>query len=176
MKKIYIIGTLLVITLGLIALRPEQGVVQKVASTPGTSAITASTSAEESTPRANTASVLPAVPSAMQRPEATSTPEMLVTPMPNVTIAVASTTYAVYTAVGSTVLDAMQAAASSTSFIFTGREYPSLGYFVESIGGKKNADGYYWFLYVNGKSSDTGASQTNLSTGDAVEWRYKKEY
>ena len=31
-------------------------------------------------------------------------------------------------------------------------------------------------LYVNGKSSDAGASQTILHSGDIVEWRYEKNY
>ncbi len=68
----------------------------------------------------------------------------------------------------------MRSLASSSNFTFAGREYPSLGFFVESINGKKGTNGYYWFLYVNGKSSDTGASETHLKTGDVIEWKYEK--
>ncbi len=77
---------------------------------------------------------------------------------------------------GSTVLDAMRKLAASGKLAFEGREYPSLGYFVESINGKKYGGGFYWFLYINGRSSDTGASQTTLEDGDAIEWRYEKKY
>ncbi len=74
------------------------------------------------------------------------------------------------------VLDVMHALTAEGTFSFSGREYPSLGFFVESIQGKKNAGGYYWFLYVNGKESEKGASQTFLSPTDTVEWKYKKGY
>ncbi len=74
---------------------------------------------------------------------------------------------------GSTVLEAMRQL-QQEGLEFEGREYPSLGFFVESINGKENADGNYWFLYVSGKSSDAGASQTRLQAGDIVEWRYQK--
>lgn len=76
---------------------------------------------------------------------------------------------------GATILDAMRALASS-NFAFTGRDYPSLGFFVESINGKKNANGFYWILYINGKSSDLGVSQAKIRDGDQVEWKYEKGY
>jgi len=103
---------------------------------------------------------------------ATSSP----TPTPNVTFSIASTSYGIYAPMGTTVLDAMRTLASTSNFSFTGREYPSLGFFVDSINGKNNADGNYWFLYVNGRSSDTGASQTTLNAGDTIEWRYERNH
>lgn len=51
-----------------------------------------------------------------------------------------------------------------------------LGTFVDTINGQKNSDGYYWILYLNGRTSDIGASQTTLNDGDIVEWRYEKGY
>lgn len=72
-----------------------------------------------------------------------------------------------------TVLEAMQSYEARSSFTFSGTEHPALGFFVESINGKKNEDGYYWFLYINGTSSPLGASQALVHTGDVVEWRYK---
>ena len=95
---------------------------------------------------------------------------------PNVTFAASGTSSGVYAPPGSTVLDAMRTLASTSDFTFSGRDYSSLGFFVDSIKGKENADGYYWILYVNGKSSDTGVSQTTLSAGDTVEWKYEKSY
>lgn len=92
----------------------------------------------------------------------------------DVTFSVQDEQYRVSVSDGSTVLDAMRELSSSTNVTFSGREYPSLGFLVESINGKKNGDGYYWFLYVNGKSSDTGVSQTELNAGDRIEWKYEK--
>ena len=74
---------------------------------------------------------------------------------------------------GSTIIELMRSL-ESAGLEFTGREYPSLGFFVESINGKKNQKSLFWFLYINGVSSATGASQTRLNAGDSVQWRYKK--
>lgn len=99
-----------------------------------------------------------------------------ITQTPNITFSIPDTSYGVHAPPGTTVLDVMHVLASTTHFTFTGRGYPSLGFFVESINGKKSSDGNYWFLYLNGKSSDTGVSQTTLEPGDTVEWKYEKSY
>lgn len=101
-------------------------------------------------------------PSTVQSAKATTTAAANVVPVP-------------IRAAG-TALDAMRAYASSEKFAFTGREYSSLGFFVESINGRKNAGGSYWFLYINGAASEKGVSQAVLRPGDVVEWRYEKEY
>ena len=75
-----------------------------------------------------------------------------------------------------TVLDAMNAQKAKGALLFDGREFPGLGFFVEEINGKRSADGYYWILYVNSMQSQTGVSQTFLSAGDVIEWRYEKGY
>lgn len=77
---------------------------------------------------------------------------------------------------GSTVLDAMRALSSSGNFRFSGSKYPSIGFFVESINGKKNGNEYYWILYINGTSSNTGVSQATINAGDRIEWKYEKGY
>lgn len=59
---------------------------------------------------------------------------------------------------------------------FTSREYSSMGAFVDSIQGIKNADGYYWILSVNGLKSSLGASSVVLHQGDKIEWRYEQGY
>jgi len=94
----------------------------------------------------------------------------------NVTLAIGSKLYGTYVSGSGSVLNLMHTLASTTDFTFTGKEYPSLGFFVTSIGGKKADDGYYWILYVNGKSSDLGASSATIHAGDTVEWRYEKGY
>ncbi len=95
---------------------------------------------------------------------------------PNLTISIGSTTHHVLAPAGSSVLDTMNVLASEGTLAFTSKEFPGMGTFIESIDGKKNANGYYWILYVNEKPSDTGATQTTLGEGDFVEWRYEKGY
>ena len=107
---------------------------------------------------------------------ATNVPETIPTPTPNITLAVGGNSYATFASTGSTVLDAMRVLASTGDFTFTGKDYPSLGFFVGSINGKKAENGHNWILYVNGKLSGTGASQTTLNAGDALEWRYEISY
>jgi len=77
----------------------------------------------------------------------------------------------------STVLDAMHAyAATSSTFTFGGKEHIGLGFFVSEINGKREGDGYYWILYLNGKTADLGASQLTVKPIDIVEWRFEKGY
>ena len=85
-----------------------------------------------------------------------------------------STTFTATTT--SSVLDVMHTLAGMGSLSFSGRDFPGLGFFVEEINERKNTDGYYWILLVNGKKSDLGASQARLKEGDVVEWRYEKGY
>ncbi len=84
------------------------------------------------------------------------------------------TSYTIPVLTSESVLDAMRAFAASSSFTFTGRDYPSLGFFVESINGKESTGGYNWMLYVDGTQSPKGASQEMVAPGDAVEWRYEQ--
>src|SRR3989338_8532016 len=56
-------------------------------------------------------------------------------PTPNITLAVGGNSYATFASTGSTVLDAMKILASTTDFTFSGKDYPSLGFFVGSING-----------------------------------------
>jgi len=72
-----------------------------------------------------------------------------------------------------TVIDAMSAARAD-GLAFTGENYPSLGFMVTALNGIGPNDGDSWFLYVNGASSDVGASSARVSPGDTVEWKYEK--
>ncbi|MFA5997985.1 MAG: DUF4430 domain-containing protein [Candidatus Paceibacterota bacterium] len=115
-------------------------------------------------------------------------PERVATPSPDVSDAVASeatanttlsvggVAYPITVAQGETVIDAMRALASSSTFTFIGREYPALGFFVDSINGQENAGGMYWILYINGVSATVGAGATEVHAGDTVEWKYEKSY
>jgi hypothetical protein len=128
------------------------------------------------------ASTSPSVPSVLSRiPVETSSAKIApasVIPAGYIqsTISVSGSKYSIAIPPKSTVEDAMKlAAAQNPTFTFTEKSFPSLGEFIELINGKTNANGYYWFLYINGKSSDTGISQTILQPGDAIQWQYKHQ-
>lgn len=91
-----------------------------------------------------------------------------------VTITIEDKVYATSVPASISVLDTMRILASSTDLKFTTKEYAGLGALVDSINGKKNSTESYWFLYINGTSSQTGASETFLQSGDTAEWKYKK--
>lgn len=72
-----------------------------------------------------------------------------------------------------TVESLMQAHRTLGSFTFTSKEYPTLGSFLESLQGIKNANGKYWMLYINGSLSPVGMSHADIVPGDRIEWRYE---
>ena len=92
------------------------------------------------------------------------------------TLKVGDTAYPIDVSPNDTLIEAMRALAAASTFTFTGRDYPGLGFFVDSINGKKNADGMYWILYVNGIVAPTGVSATVVHAGDTIEWKYEKSY
>lgn len=94
----------------------------------------------------------------------------------NVTLTAGAHAYGANISGSESVLTLMRSLSSATDFKFTGEDYPSLGFFVESIDGVRNADGKYWILYINGKSADVGASNASIKSGDTVEWRFEKSY
>ncbi len=49
-----------------------------------------------------------------------------------------------------------------------------LGEFVESINGVSAASDEFWAFYVNGKSSNIGASSYSTKSDDLIEWRLEK--
>jgi len=71
------------------------------------------------------------------------------------------------------VLDLMKEASAKEEFALDIKD-SSMGAFVDGIYGvKSNAQtNKFWILWVNGKSSNLGASQYKLSGGDVVEWIY----
>ncbi len=104
-----------------------------------------------------------------------SVPQPTTTVPATATFTVDGTAYPVEVYEGETVIEAMRALAAAGTLAFTGRDYPALGFFVDSINRQQNADGRYWFLYVNGVSASAGASATVVNAGDTVEWKYEKE-
>ena len=92
-----------------------------------------------------------------------------------VSLVIGTTTHKVGMMTGDTVIDAMQDLVRDEKLMFTGRTFPGLGYFVDSINGVPNAGGKYWVFYVNGKSSTEGASWVVLKAGDVVEWQFRNK-
>jgi len=89
--------------------------------------------------------------------------------------AIAPTKYVVPVHSETTALAAMEAyAVANPDFRYSGREFAGLGFFVEEIGGLKNANGYYWTLFINNAPSELGASSAEVGPEDIVEWRYQK--
>jgi hypothetical protein len=92
----------------------------------------------------------------------------------SVMLSVLGAQFEVATTSETTVLAVMHAAASTYDLTFSGHEYPSLGFFVDSINGVESVGGSYWFLYINGATSTLGASHAVVIPGDTIEWRHEK--
>lgn len=54
------------------------------------------------------------------------------------------------------------------------KEFPGLGQFVQSIEGVTPDSSHYWAFYVNGQSSNVGASQYTAKKGDTFEFRLEE--
>lgn len=93
-----------------------------------------------------------------------------------VTFRAGSTTYEARITDGADVFELMEQLRKTDEFVFTSQDHPGMGQFITSIDGKQNKGRYYWFLYVNGVSSPSGASATTLHARDVIEWRYEKSY
>lgn len=96
----------------------------------------------------------------------------------NATLKVNEKTYNLLFKNQETLFQAMQRLTimSNQPFLFSGKEYPTLGYFVEEINEKQNNNktGEYWIYYVNNQSAQTGISNYYLKEGDVIEWKYEK--
>lgn len=154
----------LVLLLGIVGLFAYTNLLHRSSTTPSASPVlltTVSSTGTSSSTTAHTTTVTRAGPAAPAKV--------------GVTIKVGSATYAVPFTDGDTALDAMRSA-KGAGFTFAGRDYAGLGFFVDSIDGKKDTDDYYWILYLNGATSTLGASAQKVHQFDIVEWRYEKDY
>ncbi|HYE22895.1 MAG TPA: DUF4430 domain-containing protein [Candidatus Paceibacterota bacterium] len=77
---------------------------------------------------------------------------------------------------GATIEEAMAGLRAEGVLTYKLRSYTGLGSFVTEINGKSDTNEYYWILHINGKKSATGISQTRISSGDVVEWKYEHKY
>lgn len=56
---------------------------------------------------------------------------------------------------------------------YTSKQYPTMGSFLDSLQGVRNANGKYWMLSINGTVSPVGMSQAQVSKGDTIVWTYE---
>jgi hypothetical protein len=91
------------------------------------------------------------------------------------TLKVGSTTYPLILHSDETVIEAMRELSAAGDLAFTGRQFPGLGFFVDSLNGIQNTGGKYWVFYLNGVSSTEGASSVVLKKGDVVEWKFRNK-
>lgn len=54
------------------------------------------------------------------------------------------------------------------------QEYSGIGEFVTSINGVKPGSDQFWAFYVNGESSQVGASQYQTKNSDLIEWKLEQ--
>lgn len=54
------------------------------------------------------------------------------------------------------------------------KNYEGIGEMVLSIDGVKPDNKHFWAFYVNGKSSNVGASSYKLNNGDSLEWKLEE--
>ena len=72
--------------------------------------------------------------------------------------------------------DALRAATLEEGIAMTSKEYPGIGYLVESIGTDKNGTGgKYWQFWVNDEYAAVGASDYKINPGDIIEWKFTNE-
>jgi len=88
------------------------------------------------------------------------------------TLQVLDKSYSVKTEEGVSVYDVMKDA-ESDGFSFEGKEYPSMGFFVEKINEIKNGEGGYWIYYVNGIKASVGISNYIIKDGDIINWKFE---
>lgn len=77
---------------------------------------------------------------------------------------------------GETILDAMTTAMNEDLFTFSGKDFSGIGFFVDTINGKKAERGKSYILWINGKKAEVGVSGYQLLAGDVISWTYEDNY
>lgn len=88
----------------------------------------------------------------------------------NVTVNILDKNYVVKVKDGSSVLDVMKKA-QSQGLSFKGKDYKTMGFFVEEINEVSNSPGGYWIYYVNDKQAEIGISKYIIREGDIINWK-----
>lgn len=69
--------------------------------------------------------------------------------------------------------NALTLAKENNQIKFSGKMYPSLGFFVTDIGTLHSGSGKNLLYYINGEEATVGVSAYALKDGDIVEWKLK---
>ena len=77
---------------------------------------------------------------------------------------------------GGSVYDLMNLLKNENKINFSGKNYSSLGFFVEEINGlKNNPSGANWLYYINGQPAPVGVSNYIIKVNDIIEWKYENK-
>ena len=74
---------------------------------------------------------------------------------------------------GASLYDVLLSANESGQIMFSGKNYPALGFFISDINSLHNGNGKYLFYYINGKEASVGVSSYFPEDGDVIEWKLK---
>ena len=89
----------------------------------------------------------------------------------SITIRVGNSSMLLFPTAGATLFDDLSQAGKAGTLVFSGKEYPGLGFFVAEIGDLKNGNGKNLIYYINGKEASVGVSTYVPQNGDIVEWK-----
>lgn len=94
-----------------------------------------------------------------------------------VSVKVIDKNFSVKVADGSTALEAMEKLANENKdFKFVGKNYGSMGIFIESINGIDGTNKKFWIYYVNNEKASVGTSKYVLNSGDIISWKLEDSY
>jgi len=93
----------------------------------------------------------------------------------SVALEVQETLYELKIAEGSSVYDLLAVAQETTDFTFAGREFAGLGFYVDSVNGKKEGNNKYWIYYINGQKAHVGVSWYQLNNHDTITFHLEDE-
>jgi len=89
----------------------------------------------------------------------------------NITIITGEKTTNIAVPQNTTFFNALTEIQRTGTLVFSGKQYPGLGFFVTDIGPLHSGNGKNLIYYVNGKEADVGVSTYILKNGDIIEWK-----
>lgn len=72
----------------------------------------------------------------------------------------------------------MQKASTQCDFVYSGKNYEGLGFFVNRLDSvsSNSKKGTFWIYSVNGVTATVGVSTQQVKSGDTITWSYQKSY
>ena len=74
---------------------------------------------------------------------------------------------------GKSLYDILLKEKENNTLSFSGKEYPSMGFFTTDIGTLHSTKDHYLMYYINGKEAEVGISSYFPKNGDVIEWKLK---